>query len=221
MVTVPTPLGDVEVAVTAGDPAPRSPHRTSTLPTGSQVRVWSEVEGLAVDALLISTILFEDSELDFPPTRVCAVEWRLHASRETRSVTVSALLAGGAERGSAGGGEGLVATEFFTTPFVLAIGGPDEELLAEQAREGRQPESWQDVQVPELDYAQGRGIVWHLPGLRAGESAGIHAAVAWCPTGHPGSDVAPWFGVDVSPDFIRRTAGLMTSFPSPFVDDTM
>lgn len=106
------------------------------------------------------------------------------------------------------GDEDLITAEFFTTDWVLAIGGPDEDFFLRLAGEGRQPASWRDLRMPVEDAAGGRGLVWRLPGLSAFETGRVHLAVAWCRTGHPGSDNAPWLAVETQPSEIRSAAGV-------------
>ena len=91
---------------------------------------------------------------------------------------------------------------------MVSIGGPDAELLALQAADGRlMPADWADV-LPSgttegsaehgVRYSDPAGIAWHLPGLATGEVARLCVATAWCP--RDDDRPAAWFAVDIPLD---------------------
>lgn len=207
-VSIATPLGPLRVAVDApGEPA-RAPFRRSILPSGVQVIVWSDVGGLVVDVLVTAMQPFAGTPMDLPPTDMWGVEWRLHAPASTTEVTVSAQLLDDEVHGVVGGDENLSSVEFFTPEWVLAVGGPDTGWLSEQAHEDRQPASWRCAPV-QVDVGDD-GLLWRLSPLEATETARLHVAVAWCRTGHPGSQSAPSLAVDTAPSAIRESAGVVS-----------
>lgn len=168
--------------------------------------VWPDPEGLVIDALVTPVKPFGDAPTDMPHTYMWGIEWRMYATVDTSGLTFSAGLPGDVPAGSQSGDEHLVTLEHDTAEWHLAIGGPDEELIAQQADAGRQPASWRAI--PPVSSESLRQVVWRLPPLQAGEMGRLYVAVAWCRTGHPRSDDAPWLAVDTSPSALRIAAGV-------------
>ena len=211
-IRIDTPLGLFRAEVRSGDDHGSAEPRRSRLPSGAEVVVWPDVAGLVIDALVTPVIPFADQMTDMPHTHMWGIEWRLYSPIGTSELTVMAGLSDGAPAGSQSGDEHLVTLEHSIPEWFLAIGGPDEELLAQQADAGLQPASWRAA--PSVSSESLHDIVWRLPPLRAGEMGRLHVAVAWCRAGHPRSDDAPWLAVDTSPTALRIAAGV----PSPHED---
>ncbi|MFF0544866.1 hypothetical protein ACWEVD_22950 [Nocardia thailandica] len=105
-------------------------------------------------------------------------------------------------------GECLAAASAENDRFMVAIGGPDAELLALQAEDGRlMPADWADLLAEGADggyaeygvrYRDPVGIAWHLPGLAREEVARLCVATAWCP--RDDDRPAAWYAVDVPLD---------------------
>lgn len=160
-IRIDTPLGAFRAELDAGGArASAAPLRLS-LPSGAEVVVWPDPEGLVIDALVTPVKPFGDAPTDMPHTYMWGIEWRMYATVDTSGLTFSAGLPGDVPAGSQSGDEHLVTLEHDTAEWHLAIGGPDEELIAQQADAGRQPASWRAI--PPVSSESLRQVVWRLP----------------------------------------------------------
>ncbi|NNH71394.1 hypothetical protein HLB23_16235 [Nocardia uniformis] len=205
---IDTPLGAVQFCVALGsDALPAAPDALWRLPNGSHLHRWRQ--GSATVDLLIGSI-------DVPawdggaPVPVWAGIWQVQAGDGVPGLVVSAELTDlpADAFGGADPGECLAAVSVENEHFMVSIGGPDSELLAMQAADGRlMPADWADVLPPDGDdtateygvrYTDPARVAWHLPGLVAAEVARLCIAVAWCP--RDDDRPAAWFAVDIPLD---------------------
>ncbi|MEV6279724.1 hypothetical protein [Nocardia sp. NPDC051832] len=202
---IDTPLGKVEFAVTLGSTAlPAAPDTVWRLPNGSHLHRWDH-DAATVDLLLGS--------IDVPawdggaPVPMWAAIWQVRAHAAVSGLIVSADL-GDLPAGAFAGpdsGECLAAVSAENDHFMVSVGGPDYELLALQAADGRlMPADWADVMPPSgsadygVRYTDPAGLSYHLPGLARAEVARLCIATAWCP--RDDDRPAAWFAVDIPLD---------------------
>ncbi|WP_067816890.1 hypothetical protein [Nocardia inohanensis] len=213
---IATPLGAVEFSVALGsDVLPAQPDTVWRLPNGTRLYRW--LRPAATVDLLIGGIEVPVSA-DGAPVPTWPAIWQVVSSGGVPGLVVSAALTG-APPGADGGpdtGECLAATTIENEEFVVSIGGPDTELLAAQAADGRLlPADWADVLPPDgnetgseygVRYTDPAAIAWHLPGLAAGEAVRLCIATAWC--GREDDPSGPWYAVDIPLDtaFYHLTA---------------
>lgn len=160
---------------------------------------WPELSGLRVE-LVLTGFRWPDGPSELAVDAAFGAVWTWTAVRDCDVVLIEATLP---HDGSPANGECLEAREFETPEWVVAVGGPDDDCLGHEVETGRQPASWRGLLRPDCwdtDYgAVDRGpgtLAWLFPGLRAGETAVHHVAVAW--KRNPGDeqqDVAPWLAV--------------------------
>ncbi|WP_194813361.1 hypothetical protein [Nocardia sp. XZ_19_385] len=205
---IDTPLGKVEFAVTLGSTVlPAEPDTLWRLPNGAHLHRWQH-HTATVDLLIGS--------IDVPawdggaPVPMWAAIWQVKAKTAVSGLVVAAELTDlpADAFGGPDSGECLAAVSVENEHFMVSIGGPDSELLALQAADGRlMPADWADLlppNVPEgsteygVHYTDPAGVAWHLPGLAAAEVARLCVATAWCP--HDDDRPAAWFAVDIPLD---------------------
>ncbi|MFF3227035.1 hypothetical protein ACFYV7_29855 [Nocardia suismassiliense] len=204
---IDTPLGTVEFSVTlAADVLPAESNTLWRLANGSHLHRWRH-RTATVD-LLIGGIDVKPWD-DGPPVPVWAGIWQVQARAEVSGLVVSAALTDlpADAYGGQDSGECLAAVSVENEHFMVSIGGPDAELLAMQAADGRlMPVRWARLLSTGSDdstdygvrYADPAGIAWHLPGLAAGEVARLCIASAWCP--RDDDRPAAWYAVDLPLD---------------------
>ncbi|WP_405162695.1 hypothetical protein OG203_41565 [Nocardia sp. NBC_01499] len=201
---IDTPLGTVGFSVTLGaDALPAEPDALWYLPNGSQLHRWGH-RTATVDLLIGS--------IDVPawdggaPVPVWAAIWQVQARAKVPGLVVSAELTDlpADAYGGQDSGECLAAVSVETERFMVSIGGPDAELLAMQAADGRlMPTSWarplrNGTSEYGVRYTDPARVAWHLPGLTNAEVARLCIATAWCP--HDDERPAAWFAVDIPLD---------------------
>lgn len=204
---VETPLGTVEFTVTLGSAElPVEPNTVWRLANGSHLHRWQR-RAATIDLLFGSVDVSPwDGEV---PVQTWAAIWQVQAHHRVPGLVVSAELTHLPADVSAGpdSGECLAAVSAENDHFMVSVGGPDYELLGEQAAHGRLvPADWADL-LPEdgestteygVRYADGTRITWNLPGLATAEAARMCIATAWC---HRNDDhPAAWFAVDLPLD---------------------
>lgn len=205
---IATPLGTVEFSVTLGaETLPAEPDTAWCLTNGSRLHRW-EYSAATVDLLL--------GGIEVPPwdggapIPVWAGIWQVQAHDRVSGLVVSAELTDIPADAYAGpdSGECLAAVSVENEHFMVSIGGPDYELLALQAGDGRlMPAGWARMMPVGADetttgygvrYADPARIAWHLPGLSGVEVARLCIATAWCP--RDDDRPAAWFAVDIPLD---------------------
>ncbi|MCU1640317.1 MAG: hypothetical protein JWN03_592 [Nocardia sp.] len=203
---IDTPLGTVGFSLTLGsDALPAAPNTLWRLPNGSHLHRWQH-RTATVD-LLIGSIEIPAWD-GGAPVPVWAGIWQVQARARVSGLVVSAELTDlpADAYGGPDSGECLAAVSVENEHFMVSIGGPDSELLAMQAVDGRlMPTSWAR-QLPTGDdeseygvrYADPARIAWHLPGLATTEVARLCIATAWCP--RDDDRPAAWFAVDIPLD---------------------
>lgn len=205
---IDTPLGTVDFSVTLGsDLLPPAPNTVWRLPNGSQLHRWKH-RSATVDLLIGSIdVPAWDGGARVP---MWAAIWQVQARARVSGLVVSAELTDlpADAFGGPDSGECLAAVSVENEHFMVSIGGPDSELLALQAADGRLfPGDWADVLPIGADdaaseygvrYADPARIAWHLPGLATGEVARLCVATAWCP--RDDDRPAAWFAVDIPLD---------------------
>lgn len=202
---IDTPLGTVGFAVTLGSDALAAESNTLwRLPNGSHLHRWRH-RNATVD-LLIGSIDIPSRD-DGAPVPMWAGIWQVQARAAVSGLIVSAELTDlpADAYGGPDTGECLAAVSVENEHFMVSIGGPDVELLAMQAADGRlMPADWADLLSADstadygVRYSDPAGIAWHLPGLAAGEVARLCIATAWCP--RDDDRPAAWFAVDIPLD---------------------
>jgi|GEM_PF-4951841 len=205
---IDTPLGTVGFSVALGsDLLAAGPDTVWRLPNGSHLHRWRH-PGATVDLLIGG---FEAPSWDGgAPVSMWAAIWQVQARSGVAGLVVSAELTDLAADASGGPdtGECLAAVSVENEQFMVSIGGPDSELLAMQAADGRlMPSGWAHV-LPAYEneatseygvrYTNPARIAWHLPGLAAAEVARLCIATAWCP--RDDDRPAAWFAVDIPLD---------------------
>ncbi|MFE3193620.1 hypothetical protein ACFXHA_31785 [Nocardia sp. NPDC059240] len=205
---IDTPLGIVEFSLTLG--AERLPARPETvweLPNGTLLQRWRPKQA-TVDLLI--------GRIDVPawdggaPVPMWAGIFQVRANTAVPGLIVAAALDDlpPDAHGGPDSGECLAAVSAENERFMVSIGGPDTELLAMQAADGRlMPTAWAQ-QLPAdgndgdteygVRYGDRVALAWHLPGLATGEVARLCIATAWCP--RDDDRPAAWFAVDIPLD---------------------
>ncbi|MGI5223155.1 hypothetical protein [Nocardia sp. CA-290969] len=204
---VETPLGTVEFSVTLdSEELPADPDTVWRLTNGSQLYRWRH-RSATVD-LLFGSVCVPLWDSDVPVITWAAI-WQVQAHGRLSGLSVSAELTDVPADAWAGpdSGECLAAVSAENDDFMVSIGGPDYELLAEQAAHGRLvPARWKDLLPKDGESATEYGarytdparITWQLPGLAAAETPRLCIATAWC---HRNDDhPAAWFAVDLPVD---------------------
>ncbi|GAB2660377.1 hypothetical protein [Nocardia goodfellowii] len=205
---IDTPLGTVEFTVTLGSTVlPAEPDTVWRLPNGAHLHRWDQ-HTATVD-LLIGSIEIPSWDGGAPVPMGAAI-WQVRAQAAVSGLVVSAELTDlpADAYGGPDSGECLAAVSVENEHFMVSIGGPDGELLALQAADGRlMPADWADLLPPGtpdpsaeygVRYSDPAGIAWHLPGLAAAEVARLCVATAWCP--RDDDRPAAWFAVDIPLD---------------------
>lgn len=210
-----TPLGGLRLSLSCGATAVGEPDHLAALPSGARVAQWRSVEGLMVD-LLVARYDSVAPRLDGGPRCVCwGAEWRMHARvADTAPITITSLLPEGT-LGEANGDEDLTMTEVVTGDWCLTVAGLDDCWYQAEDYAHLLPPSWSG-RFGEWTPDRGfdgvrpvvRGVTWHLPGLRGGESARAFTTVAWCAAGDERSELAPFYAVDIRPADLLAAAGL-------------
>ncbi|MEU8895882.1 hypothetical protein [Nocardia sp. NPDC048505] len=200
---IDTPLGTVEFAVAVGAHAlAAQPNTVWRLPGGAHLHRWQQA-GATVDLLL--------GGIELPawdggaPVPMWAAIWQVRAEAAVAGVVIAAELSDlpADAYGGPDSGECLAAVTVENEHFMVAIGGPDAELLTLQAADGRlMPADWVDLLPDSAEYGERytdpAGIAWHLPGLAPREVARLCVATAWCP--RDDDRPAAWFAVDIPLD---------------------
>ncbi|MTE15345.1 hypothetical protein [Nocardia aurantiaca] len=213
---IDTPLGIVSFAVALeSDAVPAGPDTAWRLRNGSHLHRWRH-RNATLDLLIGS--------IDMPAwdggaaVPVWAGIWQVRAHTAVSALTISAELTDlpADARGGPDSGECLAAVSVENEHFMVSIGGPDSELLALQAADGRlMPAGWADLlPIDDYDssaefgvrYRDPAGIEWRLPGLATAEVARLCIATAWCP--RDDDRPAAWFAVDMPLDtaYLHLTA---------------
>ncbi|MFD6160527.1 hypothetical protein ACFWF7_31895 [Nocardia sp. NPDC060256] len=205
---IDTPLGTIGFSVALGtDVLPAEPDTLWCLPNGSYLHRWRH-RSATVDLLIGS--VDEPAWDGGAPVPIWAGIWQVQARAKVPALIISAELTdipvdayGGRDSG-----ECLAAVSVENTDFMVSIGGPDTELLAMQAADGRlMPTSWarplrasNDDSTTEygVRYTDPARLAWHLPGLSTSEVARLCIASAWCP--RDDDRPAAWFAVDIPLD---------------------
>ncbi|MFS0699050.1 HEAT repeat domain-containing protein [Cellulomonas sp. 179-A 4D5 NHS] len=208
---IATPLGPLALRLTCGGVPLGVPSASSVLPSGARTARWDDVGGLTIDVLVVP-YSYDSVLLEHPRCTCWGIEWRLHARIDTGTIRVHAQLSDGME-GVRGGGWHLAATLFADPDHALAVGGPAHDAFDDELVAGLQAPSWRGSfsgQTPPSYGAEAnlRGLGWLLPGLRAGESAATHVAVAWTRLGPEKADDATECAVDITRASLRRDAGV-------------
>ncbi|MEU7767780.1 hypothetical protein AB0B25_21980 [Nocardia sp. NPDC049190] len=203
-----TPLGTVEFSVSLGsDALPAEPNTVWRLANGSRLHRWRHPTA-TVD-LLIGSIDVPPWDGDVPVPMWAGI-WQVQACDGLPGLVVSAELTNvpADAYGGPDSGECLAAVSVENEHFMVSIGGPDSELLAMHAADGRlMPASWAHLlrtgehEIPTaygVRYTDPARITWHLPGLATGEVARLCIATAWCP--RDGDRPAAWYAVDIPLD---------------------
>ncbi|WP_040861267.1 hypothetical protein [Nocardia niigatensis] len=205
---IDTPLGTVVFAVALGtEQVPTGPDTVWRLPNGSHLHRWRH-RSATVDLLLGSIEMPAwDGGAAVP---MWAGIWQVQAHSAVPALTVSAELTDlpADTFGGPDSGECLAAVTAENERFTVSIGGPDSELLALQAADGRlMPADWADQLPADGDdagseygvrYLDPAGIQWRLPGLATTEVARLCIATAWSP--RDDDRPAAWFAVDIPLD---------------------
>ncbi len=205
---IDTPLGAVEFSVTLGsDALPAEPNDLWRLPNGTHLHRWRQ-RTATVDLLIGS--------IDVPPwdggapVPIWAGIWQVQARARISRLVVSAELTDlpADAFGGQDSAECLAAVSIENEHFMVSIGGPDSELLAMQATDGRlMPSNWahllptgEDETTTEygVRYKDPARITWHLPGLATAQAARLCIATAWCPRNN--DRPAAWYAVDIPLD---------------------
>lgn len=213
---IATPLGPLALSLTCGGVPLGVPSASSVLPSGARTARWDDIGGLTIDALVVPYSYGSDL-LEHPRCTCWGIEWRLHARTDTGTIRVHAQLPDGME-GAHGGGRHLATTLFEDAEYALAVGGPEQDAFDDELAAGLQAPSWRGSfsgQAPPYYGTEPhpRGLGWLLPGLRAGESASTHVAVAWTSLGPEKADDATEWAVEVTRTSLRRDAGVEAPAP--------
>ncbi|WP_433579593.1 hypothetical protein [Nocardia brasiliensis] len=203
---VDTPLGTVEFSVRIGSEAlPAESNALWRLPNGTHLHRWQQAAA-TIDLLLGSVDVAPwDGGAPIP---VWAGIWQVQAHAKVPGLVVVAELTDlpADAYGGPDSGECLAAVSVENERFMVSIGGPDTELLAMQAKDGRLfPYRWARL-LPKDDssadygvrYADPARVAWHLPDLTPAEAARLCIATAWCP--RDDDRPAAWFAVDMPLD---------------------
>ncbi|WP_157554515.1 hypothetical protein [Nocardia crassostreae] len=201
---IDTPLGIVGFSVAIGsDVLAGEADALWRLENGSQLHRWRH-RAATVDLLIGSIdVPAWDGGAAVP---MWAGIWQVQAgvsgvvvSAEVTDLPADAL--GGPDPGDC-----LAAVSVENDHFMVSVGGPDTELLAMQAADGRlMPFGWAQL-LPEgagdgeygVRYRDPARIAWHLPGLAAKEAVRLCIATAWSP--RDDDRPAAWFAVDLPLD---------------------
>lgn len=205
---IDTPLGTVRFSVKLGsDTLPAEPNALWHLPNGSHLHRWKH-RTATVDLLIGS--------IDVPawdggaPVPMWAAIWQVQAEAGVSGLVVTAEMTDlpANAYGGVDSGECLAAVSVENEHFMVSIGGPDSELLAMQAADGRlMPYNWAHLLPTNendgdtkygVQYTDPARIAWHLPGLSTPEVARLCIATAWCP--RDDDRPAAWFAVDIPLD---------------------
>lgn len=205
---IDTPLGIVEFSVTLGSEAlPAKPNTVWRLANGSCLYRWRH-RTATVD-LLLGSIDVQPWD-GGSPVPIWAGIWQVQARDGLSGLVVSAELTDVPANAYGGpdSGECLAAVSVENEHFMVSIGGPDYDLLAMHAADGRlMPADWADLLPIGADettteygvrYTDPIRIAWHLPGLTTAEVARLCIATAWCP--RDDDRPAAWFAVDIPLD---------------------
>ncbi|WP_069164142.1 hypothetical protein [Nocardia altamirensis] len=204
---IDTPLGTVGFSVTLGtEVLPAEPDALWCLPNGTHLHRWRH-DSAAVD-LLIGSIDIQPWD-GGAPVPVWAGIWQVQARTPVPGLVVSTELTDLPADAFSGrdSAECLAAVSVENSHFMVSVGGPDAELLAMQAADGRlMPGRWARLLPTDEDetaeygvrYADPARITWLLPGLHTTEVARLCIATAWCP--RDDDRPAAWYAVDVPLD---------------------
>ena len=207
-VRIDTTLGTVRFSVLLGsEELPAEPDTVWRLANGSHLYRWRH-PAATVDALLggIDGLPWSDGA----PVPLWAAIWQVRARAGISGLVVSAQLTDMPVDADGGpdSGECLAAVSAVNEEFMVSIGGPDYELLAAQAVDGRLiPARWAQLLPADEDettveygvrYPGPAGVAWHLPGLTTAEVARLCITTAWCP--RDDDRPAAWFAVDLPLD---------------------
>lgn len=205
---IDTPLGTVEFAVTLGaDTLPTAPDTVWRLPNDSRLYRWRH-RTATVDLLIGSIDITPwDGGTSVP---LWAGIWQVTARDELSGLVLSAELTDlpADAYGGPDSGECLAAVSVENGDFTVSIGGPDSELIAMQAADGRlMPARWTRLLPTDADetiteygvrYTDPARVAWHLPGLTTAEAVRLCIATAWC--SRDDDRLAAWYAVDIPLD---------------------
>ncbi|MFI6867045.1 hypothetical protein [Nocardia sp. NPDC050406] len=203
---IDTPLGIVGFDVTLGSEAlPATPNAVWRLANGSHLHRWQQ-RGATVDLLL--------GGIDVPPwdggapVPMWAAIWQVRATETVPALTISAEVTDlpADAYGSPDPAECLAAITIENDHFMVSFGGPDTELLAMQAADGRlMPTTWTqhlptDDTTPDygVHYPTPHRITWQLPALAPQEAARLCIPTAWSP--RDDDRPAAWYAIDLPLD---------------------
>lgn len=200
---IDTPLGTLGFSVALGSEAlPAKPDTLWCLPNGSYLHRWRH--RFATVDLLIGSV-DEPAWDGGAPVPIWAGIWQVQARGKVPGLVVAAELTDlpADAYGGQDSGECLAAVSIENKDFMVSVGGPDAELLAMQAADGRlMPTSWarplRAATEYGVRYTDPARIAWHLPGLATTEVARLCIATAWCP--RDDDRPAAWFAVDIPLD---------------------
>lgn len=200
---IDTPLGTLGFAVTLGsDVLAAKPDTLWCLPNGSYLHRWRH-RTATVDLLIGS--VDEPAWDGGAPVPIWAGIWQVQARGRVPGLVVAAELTDlpADAYGGQDSGECLAAVSVENPDFMVSVGGPDAELLAMQAADGRlMPTSWARPLRAGTEYGvrytDPARIAWHLPALATSEVARLCIATAWCP--RDDDRPAAWFAVDIPLD---------------------
>lgn len=181
-----TPLGAIDLSVSAdgircGDLAPL----VYNVATHAHVLVW-DAPALRAE-LLLAPLPADLPEGETVEAGEAAV-WRVRATEPVLACAFEARWRDGRAPAAGGvdGGEGLVALTWEHEGLELSLGAPNAESLAFHERAGTiMPEAWHTLMAVDdpssvfIEEYSPDGLRLQLPGLRAGEVAQLHMAVAW------------------------------------------
>lgn len=201
---IDTPLGAVRFAVSLGSQVlSAEPDALWRLPNGSHLHRWGH-QGATVDLLIGSIdVPAWDGGAAVP---LWAGIWQVRGPVPGLVVSAEMTDLPANAYGGPDSGECLAAVSVENEHFTVSVGGPDSELLAMQAADGRlMPTSWAGL-LPEdaveseygVRYTDPARVAWHLPGLATSEVARLCIATAWCP--RDDDRPAAWFAVDIPLD---------------------
>ena len=212
---IPTPLGSLRMSLDMDAPADSELTESRQLPSGAMIHRWRRPDEFELLALVTRYDGVFNGVGQFVVSESWGVVWTLHAIDQVAPLTVRAELDGPFRVGSAYD-ECLAAVEVETPTWLLAVGGPDDELLSERVASGELPTSWRGKILSYFDphdspYGEDmsdQGLRWFLPALEPGESATTHVAAAWSRAGLPDNDTAAWLAVDTEPSYLMAAAGI-------------
>ncbi|MFI1234538.1 hypothetical protein [Nocardia salmonicida] len=201
-----TPVGTVVFTTRLGQTVAGGRTSAWQLPSGATVYRWNK-QNATVD-LIVGRILRRRHYVDRAVTARWAGVWQIHATATTPELELRAQITGMPADADVAPdcGEHLDALTVDSPATTLSMGGPDLDLLYAHSRIGRHlPQRWTQHLAPtwarnttpfSVGISNPGQLTWRLPGLEAGESLGLCAAIAWRPTTGDVDNVDTWLLVD-------------------------